>query len=215
MSKSPAVVPNPKQARAEPTVQALVDATIDMLEERGEAGLRIDELLEVTGVSRGSLYHHFGGREGLIDAAMVVQFGRLVSTDLDRLDSALLAAATPEEMLENLRAVTTEVQQPERAIGRLRRAAIIGTSATRPRLAAALADEQQRLTDRFEELVTELQRRGWVRDDLDPRAIAVFVQAFTIGQMLTEIDNKPVPTDRWLEVVSTVIFDALITPAAR
>jgi len=215
MSKSPAVVPNPKQARAEPTVQALVDATIDMLEERGEAGLRIDELLEVTGVSRGSLYHHFGGREGLIDAAMVVQFGRLVSTDLDRLDSALLAAATPEEMLENLRAVTTEVQQPERAIGRLRRAAIIGTSATRPRLAAALADEQQRLTDRFEELVTELQRRGWVRDDLDPRAIAVFVQAFTIGQMLTEIDNKPVPTDRWLEVVSTVIFDALITPTAR
>jgi AcrR family transcriptional regulator len=215
MPKSRAVVPNPKQARAEPTVQALVDATIDMLEERGEAGLRIDELLEVTGVSRGSLYHHFGGREGLIDAAMVVQFGRLVSTDLDRLGSALLAAATPQEMLENLGAVTVEIQQPDRAIGRLRRAAIIGTSATRPRLAAALADEQQRLTDRFEELVTELQRRGWVRDDLDPRAIAVFVQAFTIGQMLTEIDNKPVPTDRWLEVVSTVIFDALITPAAR
>jgi AcrR family transcriptional regulator len=212
MPQSRSVVPNPKQARAEPTVQTLVEATIDMLEERGEAGLRIDELLEVTGVSRGSLYHHFGGREGLIDAAMVVQFGRLVSADLDRMDSALVGAATLQEMLENLGTVAAETQQPDRAIGRLRRAAIIGTSATRPRLAAALAGEQQRLTDRFEELIRELQRRGWVRDDLGPRAIAVFVQAFTIGQMLSEIDNEPVPTDQWSEVVTTVILDALITP---
>lgn len=43
-----------------------VDAALDVLTESGISGVTIDRLAELLGVTRGSFYHHFGGREDLL-----------------------------------------------------------------------------------------------------------------------------------------------------
>ncbi|MEN9660886.1 MAG: hypothetical protein RLZZ443_815, partial [Actinomycetota bacterium] len=51
----------------------------------GETAVRVQEISSETGVSIGSIYHHFGDREGLIRAAYVRQFTESVSADIERL----------------------------------------------------------------------------------------------------------------------------------
>ena len=48
---APAGVPQPIQARAEATVSVVIEATIKAIEAHGEASVRIDDILQETGIS--------------------------------------------------------------------------------------------------------------------------------------------------------------------
>jgi len=57
-------------ARGE-TRQKMLDATLEVMRERGAAGVTVDEVLARSGAPRGSVYHHFpGGRAQLIDETL-------------------------------------------------------------------------------------------------------------------------------------------------
>ena len=57
-------------ARGE-TRQKMLVATIEVMRERGAAGVTVDEVLARSGAPRGSVYHHFpAGRAQLIDEAL-------------------------------------------------------------------------------------------------------------------------------------------------
>lgn len=57
-------------ARGE-TRQRMLDAALDVMRERGAAGVTVDEVLLRSGAPRGSVYHHFpGGRAQLIDETL-------------------------------------------------------------------------------------------------------------------------------------------------
>lgn len=205
------VVPVVKQERAQATVELLLEATIDSLERRGESGVRLDDILDATGVSRSSLYHHFGDRDGLIDAARVVIFARDVDADIRELDRVLERANSAEEFRSGVRQVTATTQSPTRRARRMQRAYTIGASLSRPQLAMALASEQQRLTDRIAAIVLDAQAKGWLRHDVDPRAVAVLVQGYTLGRVLSDIDAEPVDQAGWDGLIDT-LTGALMAP---
>lgn len=49
----------------------MLDAALDVMRERGAAGVTVDEVLVRSGAPRGSVYHHFpGGRAQLIDETL-------------------------------------------------------------------------------------------------------------------------------------------------
>ena len=52
-------------ARADATRQALLDAAKDVFAEHGYSDAGIAEIVERSGISVGSLYHHYGGKAGL------------------------------------------------------------------------------------------------------------------------------------------------------
>ncbi len=51
--------------RADATRQALLDAAKEVFADRGYADAGIAEIVERSGISVGSLYHHYGGKAGL------------------------------------------------------------------------------------------------------------------------------------------------------
>ncbi|WP_131738503.1 TetR/AcrR family transcriptional regulator [Actinomadura roseirufa] len=55
-------------ARADATRQALLTAALDVFADRGYADAGIAEIVERSGISVGSLYHHYGGKAGLYAA---------------------------------------------------------------------------------------------------------------------------------------------------
>ena len=63
-------------------MQAVLDAVAERLMAGDELLIRIPEICEATGVNYGSVYHHFGSREGVIDAAYNMIFSRLVEEDI-------------------------------------------------------------------------------------------------------------------------------------
>lgn len=199
------VIPEPAQERAVPTVKAVLDATIQMLEDGGEAAVRLDEVLRVSGISRGSLYHHFGSREGLIEAARLAQFTRSVNEDIAVLRQAILESPSKDALRKRLRLITEVVGSIERKHQRLFRISILASAYGRPTLERALGDEQKVVTDQITELVSQAQQRGWVRKDLNPRAIASFIQAYSIGRVLVDIDPDRASDDDWFAVVSAAV----------
>ncbi|WP_031014053.1 TetR/AcrR family transcriptional regulator [Streptomyces sp. NRRL F-5727] len=67
-----------KQQRGEVTVERVLDAALDLYAREGEAGLTVSALTRVSGVSTGSVYHHFGNLHGVISALALRWLGRLL-----------------------------------------------------------------------------------------------------------------------------------------
>ncbi len=70
-----------KQARGRETVERLLDAALDLYDRSGPEGYTMTGVINASGVSVGSLYHHFGSFNGLTAAL----YTRLSAELLDRL----------------------------------------------------------------------------------------------------------------------------------
>ncbi|MFJ3906310.1 TetR/AcrR family transcriptional regulator [Streptomyces sp. NPDC090025] len=57
-----------KQSRGEATVERLLAAALEVFSTSGQAGLTVHAVTKASGVSLGSLYHHFGSLDGLAAA---------------------------------------------------------------------------------------------------------------------------------------------------
>jgi AcrR family transcriptional regulator len=202
-------VPKPVQARAEATIAAVIEATVGALESGNEADVRIDEILAKTGISKGSLYHHFGGREGLIAAARVVQFSRFVEEDSEVIREQLTRTTSLEEFLAAVRQLTDIVNTIERQRARFSRFSAVSSAYGRPELWEALAFQQHKHTEAIADAIRYGQSHGWVRNDLDARAIAVFVQGYSLSRVLGDLDTDPISDDNWNNVVRAAISSFL------
>ncbi|MEU9067913.1 TetR/AcrR family transcriptional regulator [Streptomyces sp. NPDC048109] len=69
---------SPKQHRGEVTSDLLLDAALRVYAEAGEQGLTVSAVTRASGVSLGSLYHHFGSIDGLVNALLTRWLGRLL-----------------------------------------------------------------------------------------------------------------------------------------
>jgi AcrR family transcriptional regulator len=61
--------PRSQAARTEATRAALIAAARRLFAERGYEGVAAEEIVRAAGVTRGALYHHFGGKAELLEAA--------------------------------------------------------------------------------------------------------------------------------------------------
>ncbi|MEV0527135.1 TetR/AcrR family transcriptional regulator [Streptomyces sp. NPDC050439] len=69
---------SPKQQRGEETADRLLDAALRVYADSGEQGVTVGALTKASGVSLGSLYHHFGSVDGLMSALLQRWLGRLL-----------------------------------------------------------------------------------------------------------------------------------------
>lgn len=207
----PIGVPQPVQARAESTVTTVIEATIRAIEKGGEASVRIDDILNETGISKGSLYHHFGGREGLIAAARVTQFSRFVAEDAKNVRDTLTKTNTLQEYIASTSALVELGDDLERERARHNRLSVIASSYGRPELREALALQQHSHTETIAEAVRYGQEKGWLRTDVDARAVAVFVQGYNLARVLLDIDTEPVATTDWDQVVRVALGSFFVT----
>lgn len=82
---------SPKQQRGEATAAQVLDCALEIYASQGEAGLTLGAITSASGVSTGSVYHHFGSLHGVLVALAQSWLGRLLGelgTALERVDSA-------------------------------------------------------------------------------------------------------------------------------
>lgn len=78
----------PKPALRESRKRQLVGATIDAIAKYGFAEASVVRIAEIAGISAGQIHHYFGGKDGLLEAAM-----RSILTDMRSASAQALASA--------------------------------------------------------------------------------------------------------------------------
>ncbi|MEW5356240.1 TetR/AcrR family transcriptional regulator [Streptomyces sp. 16-176A] len=69
----------PKQRRGETTVERVLDCALDLYSAGGEEGVTVSAVTSASGVSAGSVYHHFGSLQGVLTALAHRWLGRLLA----------------------------------------------------------------------------------------------------------------------------------------
>ncbi len=86
------------RARGIATRRRLLEATIDLVCERGAAGTSVGAVCERAGCVKTALYWHFGSKEGLL-RALVDVISRVVSSELAELVSGPLGGRQPADVV--------------------------------------------------------------------------------------------------------------------
>jgi AcrR family transcriptional regulator len=98
--------------RTDATRTALIAAARRLFAERGYEDVASEEIVRAAGVSRGALYHHFGGRSGLLDAA----YNQLEAESTERVARVVLGSELEsplEAMKAGVEAFLDECAKPE------------------------------------------------------------------------------------------------------
>lgn len=106
---------NPRRTqaeRAEATRAALIDAARRLFTERGYDGVGTEEIVRAAGVTRGALYHHFGGKPDLLEAV----YEKLEAESTERVARIVLGSdleSPLEAMKAGIEAFLDECAEPE------------------------------------------------------------------------------------------------------
>jgi AcrR family transcriptional regulator len=130
----------PRQARSRATCAAIVEAAARILETDGDDGLTTNRVAELAGVSIGTLYQYFPDKLAIVmhlirrERAAMLEELRMIGDD---------AADPLAEMLDA--AIRHQFARPKMALALERLEAAFGLDAENRALAAAVAEEGQRL----------------------------------------------------------------------
>jgi AcrR family transcriptional regulator len=191
-------------------MQTVLEAVAERLIESDEMLIRIPEICEATGINYGSVYHHFGSREGVIDAAYDMIFSRLVEEDLCVFRQVNETVQSLDEYIAVMRPIVATLSSgPQRKARRALRMRIVAAASTRPELEALIGATQARLTEDLRRLTEFAQERQWLRDDISARFLAVLFQILIFGRTLDDISNDPIEEDVWGSSLSLLFVELL------
>jgi AcrR family transcriptional regulator len=162
----------------------------------------VEQLLEKSNISKGSLYHHFEDFHDVIMQAQVQRFARYVEGDIEALTRMLLAASSREDMFDRLDLISRATHDSARSARRADRIEILAGARHSEKMKNALAPTQARLTVAIADLVREMKTKEFVNQDLDPTAVAVFIQAYSLGLIVNDVSNEPIDLEEWHAMIS-------------
>jgi AcrR family transcriptional regulator len=154
--------------------------------------------------------HHFGSREGVIDAAYDMIFSRLVEEDLRGFRQVNETVQSLDEYIAVMRPIVATLSSgPQRKARRALRMRIVAAASTRPELEALIGATQARLTEDLRRSTEFAQERQWLRDDISARFLAVLFQILIFGRTLDDISNDPIEEDVWGSSLSLLFVELL------
>lgn len=192
------------EGRTHPTKAKLLNTYVELLDIHLIEDITLEMVLGSSKISKGSMYHHFEDFDDLIECAEVQRFSAYVDLSIQKLSQATMQSNSISDYRQQLHKVTVATQNPALAVLRMDRVSALARAGKSERFRVALGKEQQRLTDGITELVETGQDRGLVRTDVDPRAIALLIQAYTLGRVVDDVVENKVDPNKWIEVIDRI-----------
>ena len=174
--------------RPDNTRERLLQAAIAVLETRGEAAIRVDELARSANVSKPSVYHFFGSREGLVVAALAEMYRRSLAYDRELLLEAARSAADRQEFIRTFRAAIASFSDDDGVQRRAFRTEVLGAAVSRPGLQQAVVEMHREQTSFLTQFFTVGAERGFVSLPYDMHTTALWAIAVMLGRHVAEID---------------------------
>lgn len=162
-----------RQQQGRASRERLIDAATRLFAERGYRGASVQAIGEAAGISRGSIFWHFGSKEGLLWAVVQRAFSRW---EAEALVPDVGDAGGVEAMRRAVRS-HREFLLRDAATLRLLYVLMFEALGPRPELTGRFAELHVHLRELGAGWLAEGRRRGDVRADLDPAALSAIIVA--------------------------------------
>ena len=190
-----------KEPLRHPTAQKLVDTVIEMLKTTPYNGIKSENVLARSGISRGPLYHHFVNFEDLIESAQTQIYLGSVTVWVTALASAIESSADADSAREQVRilvaseSMKVSIQQLTQGIG------IIHNASSIEKLHQRLGKTQEKLTQEWMKVYQLCIDKGWADSNIDSRAVAILIQAAFYGRILDNLSNVQMKSNDWIRAL--------------
>ena len=188
-----------------PTKRLLVETVAALLETKRPSEILADEVLERSGVSKGSMYHHFEDLQELVETAQIFRYSKWIDGSIDFLTTYVATARNKKEVREALYKLTMLTQADDRKNARAERAQALAACFNNPRMAKQMGEETQRLTDSIADVTEEVKNKGLFRADVHAQALATFIQAYTLGKLVNDYNPTKVSEDDWNQFIMNIV----------
>jgi len=185
--------------------ELLLQAAVRHLATRSAASLRVGEIAEDAGVAVGLIKHYFGSRDGLVAAAQQARIVGATEQDIAGSREALAGAGDLDALMEGIRQVARHTIDRRRADVRLSRFSAIATAHGRPEVKEAIGGTLSGLIDAMAELIEDAQERGIVTSGRSPRGLATFIQAYSLGLLVHDLDSTPSDDEELLDIAMDAV----------
>ena len=199
----PAQLPTTEKGRA--TRRRILQATSQLIAERGVDRVSLEDVERGAGVGRSQLYHYFDGRDDLLRAVIDTTTDAVLGAQnglLDELDSF----AAIDRWFDGLVAL----QEQRDAAGGCPIGSLVGQLAERDeQTRAALATGFERWEQPIIAGLTRMQVRGELRPDASVESLAdITMAAIQGGLLLTQVRRDPQQLRRALDGARAVLASA-------
>lgn len=184
------------------TKERLLAAAISVIDEEGVKGIRIRDIAAAAGVREPSVYHFFGSRDGLVEAALAERFNIHLSEMFQNFNTGLVDCRTQDDFIALARGVLEKAYADGRARVRSIRADIIGSAQSRPNLKAAVNEAMLVSYTDFTRYIEAAQIRGWVDPDLNGITFAAWITGVLNSRVYIEMNADAYDFPAWQKMTT-------------
>lgn len=189
--------------------ERILEAAIALLYRDGEAGLRVENVIEAAGVARQSIYHHFGDREGLLVAALAERYRRALAASAHPILDAMMMCVEEDDYV---RLVLSNISGMMREGGERRaiRVQALGAAISRPTLRAAMQEAHHAAVMETTKIFAFGQVRGWLNREHSAEALCELwfgvITGFHVAEAYAAEDTAPLVGPALLDMISLLLF---------
>jgi len=184
------------------------------LDEFGPVKFNIMRVIEESGVSKSSVYHHFGGRDGVISA---VEVQRLIDERIA--NNALLAqiltdVSSGDECLDVIEAGLHLASNASGRRNRSHRIAVVAAAQHIPLLTESLAEEMRIADIALTDMLAGARDRGLINPTESVEDIARYMATMFIGRSALDTFESEEFDAAWIRM-SMGVLRGFLRPSAR
>ena len=191
-----------KNANGASTMETLIKFGVEELQRAGAIDFNLENVLRESGVSRGSLYHHFGSRHGLITHCEAHLLKQTLKTENEGIRLLIESGSSGEELFSLLVMLIRSLGSPAAVEQRSKRIRTLAGSVEDPSLMHLIAESQQKGSQYLVESYQLAVDKGFIKPRIDLPALVYLTQSMFLGRVLVDIIRD--------EELSTSVNDATI-----
>ncbi|MCX6431209.1 MAG: hypothetical protein NTX12_09790 [Actinobacteria bacterium] len=188
-----------------PTKSHLIEAVSTYLDGHQGQDPCSDQVLLLSGISKGSMYHHFQDFSELIEMTRIFRFSKYIDHAVDGFKDALNLGGTKADVRQRFLETVKDRQTIDGKRQRSETAHLLSLSIHHRQLGSILAKEQERLTQRYADLYSEFVDRGYANKNFDPRSISVLMQSITWGRIVNDIALVQMKNEDWSLIIMNLL----------
>lgn len=189
----------------------MIDAALAIILEEGVDNLRLEDVCDRVGVTKGSLYWHFSDRDGLIREALLEQLRRISDQQMAIMSEAIASATSADNYLARIVGAFVNPFDESEVEQRWKRLELIVATRSDPAMRQAMSDVQRRQQKFMADAMERAAENGLLRRDVDPTAVAAVLSAVALGSInLSLLDADGPSPEAWTALM--LLFVSLLFP---